>query len=311
MRKISLLAVLCTMMFSYAQKKPNGTVYINHPAIDVVNAFNKALNDKDINKLDSFFADDFKAYYSVSANQFDKGINKADYVKGLKTWREGLDYFSIANSKDAYPDAIEYKDENQKDVVWVQTWEDVKGVNTKAGVKIDSYLHRLFVINKDNKIKTLFIYDNAQVYDEIDNSIAERTNGTIYNHHDNINNVRNMLYAVEKNDFAKSYTYYSSDARFFDINNADNKPISLEEQKAIDKKIIDAYEIVGLEQVGYPDYMHYEMGDTGVVYSWWIWHLIRKSDKKEIALRMHYQHNMNKEGKITREVAYYSNDVLK
>ena len=311
MRKISLLVVLCTMMFSYAQKKPNGTVYINHPAIDVVNAFNKALNDNDINKLDSFFAEDFKGYFSVSANQFDKGINKVDYVKGLKSWREGLDYFSIANSKEAYPDAIEYKDENQKDVVWVQTWEDVKGVNKKAGVKIDSYLHRLFVINKDNKIKTLFIYDNPQVYNEIDDSMADRTNGTIYNHHENINNVRNMLFAIEQKDFTKAYSYYSSDARFFDINSVDNKPNSLEEQKVIDKKIVDAYEIVGLEQVGYPDYMHYEMGDTGVVYSWWIWHLIRKSDKKEIALRMHYQHNMNKDGKITREVAYYSNDLLK
>ena len=120
-----------------------------------------------------------------------------------------------------------------------------------------------------------------------------------------------MLFAIEQKDFTKAYSYYSSDARFFDINSVDNKPNSLEEQKVIDKKIVDAYEIVGLEQVGYPDYMHYEMGDTGVVYSWWIWHLIRKSDKKEIALRMHYQHNMNKDGKITREVAYYSNDLLK
>ena len=311
MKKISLLALLCTMMFSYAQKKPNGTVYINHPAIDVIGAFNKALNSGDISKLDSFFADDFKCYFPTSSNQYDKGIDKVTYLKGLKSWRESIDYFSIATSKGAYPDAIEYKDENQKDVVWVQTWDDLKGVNRKTGVKMNSNLMRSFVINKDNKIKTLFTYDNATVNDEIDDSMAERTNGTIYNHHENINNVRNMLFAFEQKDLSKAYSYYTSDVRFFDINSPDNKSMTLDEQKAMDKKIMDAYDFAGLEQVGYPDFMHYELGNTNVVYSWWIWHMIRKSDKKEIALRMHYQHNMDKDGKITREVAYYSDSILK
>jgi hypothetical protein len=40
----------------------------------------------------------------------------------------------------------------KKDVVWVQTWEDVKGVQT-TGVKIDMPMHRLFVINKEKENK--------------------------------------------------------------------------------------------------------------------------------------------------------------
>lgn len=311
MKKLTLVVLLFTMSISYSQKKSNGTVYINHPAINVVDAYTKTVNSGNLDKLDAFFADDFKAYNSTTDNQYSKGTDKTAFVKRIKSWRENIDYFAITPAKGAYPDAIEYKDDAQKDVVWVQCWDEVKGVHKKTGVKINMNLHRLFVINKANKIKTIFIYDNPQVFDEIDDSFTERTNGTIYNHHQNINNVKNMLFAFENKDLNKSYSYFADKAMFSDVNSMDNKSISLDEQKAIDKKIMDAYDFVGLEVVGYPDYMHYELGDSGVVYSWWTWHVIRKSDKKEIALPVHYQHNMNKEGKITREMAYYNAALLK
>lgn len=311
MKKLTLVVLLFTMSISYSQKKSNGTVYINHPAINVVDAYTKTVNSGNLDKLDAFFADDFKAYNSTTDNQYSKGTDKTAFVKRIKSWRENIDYFAITPANGAYPDAIEYKDDAQKDVVWVQCWDEVKGVHKKTGVKINMNLHRLFVINKANKIKTIFIYDNPQVFDEIDDSFTERTNGTIYNHHQNINNVKNMLFAFENKDLNKSYSYFADKAMFSDVNSMDNKSISLDEQKAIDKKIMDAYDFVGLEVVGYPDYMHYELGDSGVVYSWWTWHVIRKSDKKEIALPVHYQHNMNKEGKITREMAYYNAALLK
>lgn len=311
MKKLILVALLFTMVISYSQKKSNGTVFINHPAIDVVDNYTKTMNSGDLNKLDAFFADDFRAYNSTTNNQYSKGQDKTAFLKRIKSWRENIDYFAITPANGAYPDAIEYKDDAQKDVVWVQCWDEVKGVHKKTGVKINMNLHRLFVINKANKIKTIFIYDNPQVFEEIEDSYTERTNGTIYNHHQNINNVKNMLFAFENKDLNKSYSYFANDASFMDINSMDNKAISLDEQKAIDKKVMDAFDIVGLEVVGYPDYMHYELGDSGVVYSWWTWHLIRKSDKKEISLPMHYQHNMNKEGKITNEIAYYNGSLLK
>lgn len=311
MKKLTLVVLLFTMSISYAQKKSNGTVYINHPAIDVVDAYTKTVNSGNLDKLDAFFADDFKAYNSTTDNQYSKGTDKTAFVKRIKSWRENIDYFAITPANGAYPDAIEYKDDAQKDVVWVQCWDEVKGVHKKTGVKINMNLHRLFVINKANKIKTIFVYDNPQVNDEINESYTERTNGTIYNHHQNINNVKNMLFAFENKDLNKSYSYFTNDAVFSDINNMDKKSISFDEQKAIDKKVMDAYDFVGLEVVGYPDYMHYEIGNSGVVYSWWTWHVIRKSDKKEIALPVHYQHNMNKEGKITREMAYYNAALLK
>ena len=300
-----------SMFISYAQKKANGTVYMNHPAIDVVDAYTKSINSGDLAKAESYLADDFKSYNSTTDNQNSKGLDKTAFMKRMKNWRESIDYFSIQTAKGTYPDAIEYKDDTQKEVVWVQTWDEVKGVHKNTGVKINMNLHRLFVVNKANKIKTLFIYDNPEIYTEIYESMAERTNGTIYNHHQNINNVKNMLFAFEQKDLNKSYSYFSSDARFADINSMDGKSISLDEQKAMDKKVLDSFDIVGLEVVGYPDYMHYELGDSGVVYSWWNWHVIRKSDKKAITLPVHYQHNMDKDGKIVREMAYYNSALLK
>jgi hypothetical protein len=63
--------------------------------------------------------------------------------------------------------------------------------------------------------------------------------------------------------------------------------------------------------VGYPDYVNYEQGNTGVLYSWWNFYYIRKSDKKEIKVPFHYAHDVNAEGKITNEIAYYNGNLLK
>ena len=311
MKKLTLVALFFTVFISHAQKKSNGTVYKNHPAIEVVDEYTKTVNSGDLNKLDAFLADDFRAYNSTTDNQYSKGQDKTAFLKRIKSWRESIDYFAIKPANGAYPDAIEYKDDALKDVVWVQAWDEVKGVHKKTGVKINMNLHRSFVINKANKIKTIFVYDNPQVFDEIEESYSDRTNGTIYNRHQNINNVKNMLFAFEHKDLNKSYSYFANDAVFMDVNSMDNKSLTLEEQKAIDKKVMDAFDIVGLNVVGYPDYMHYELGDSGVVYSWWTWRLIRKSDKKEISLPMHYQHNVDKSGKITSEMAYYNGSLMK
>lgn len=311
MKKILFGFLIATPLFTLAQKKENGTIYREHPALKVVDAYNKALASGDTTNMGSFLATDFKGHNASGGSQFDKGLNKSAFLKMTKAWRDGIDYFSLSTSKGAYPDALEYKDPEQKDVVWVQSWDNLKGVNKQTGVKMDMFVHTLLSIDKNNKIKQLVIYDNPSVYDEINASQSERTNGTIYNHHEYINKVRNMLHAFENKDFEKSYSYYDVNARFMDINNMEGKSISLDESKAQDKNILDAFDIVGLEQIGYPDYMHYELNNSDIVYSWWRWHVIRKSDKKEITFPIHFEHDFNKEGKIIREIAYYNGAMLK
>ena len=310
MKKTVLIVVLMLCGIAYCQKKSNGTIYIDHPAIKIVEDMNKAFVSGDSVKVASYLADDFKAFNGVNTNANDKGQSKADFLKGVKDWKNQLDYYSITRAKGAYPDALEYKEDNQKDVVWVQTWEELKGVHKKTGVKVNMPLHRLFVVNKDNKIKTVIEYSNTSVGDEIGQSFDVRENGTIYNHHEYINTVRLMVRAFENKDYDKSYSFYDAKAGFRDINVPGDKTFTLTEQKANDKKMLEDFEITSVDMVGYPDFLHYELNNQKVVFSWWNFNVIRKKDKKELVLPMMFMDNFNDAGKIVFETAYYSAKVL-
>ncbi len=80
--------------------------------------------------------------------------------------------------------------------------------------------------------------------------------------------------------------------------------------KEEDKKILEKFEVTSIDVTGYPDYLHYELGDAKVVQSWWNYRFIRKSDKKNIVVPVFYIHNFNDEGKITSELIYYSEKML-
>jgi limonene-1,2-epoxide hydrolase len=311
MRNCIATVLLIATCITYAQKKQNGTIYVEHPAITTVEAMTQAFVSGDAAKVESYLADDFKYYNGTSTNKDDKGMDKTAYLKSVKTWKDNIDYPSIKRSQGAYPDALEYKDADQKDLVWVQTWEDIKGMQKETGVKIDRPIHRLFTVNKDNKIKMMINYSTSTVSDEINESYADRTNGKIYNHHDNINTVRKMVHAFENKDYDKAYSYYDDKATFIDINNPDiNKQYTMAEQKANDKKMNEFFEIVSIDQVGYPDYLHYELDDARVVQSWWKIRVIRKADKKNLVLPMMFIDTFNDKGKITNEIMYYSEKVL-
>ena len=311
MKKITTLVMMIMTTLSFSQKKANGTIYVDHPAIAVVQAMTKAFVEGDTDKVASFLTSDFKAYNGASLNTNDKGMDKASFSKSAKRWHDQLDYFSIVTSKGTYPDALEYKEDAQKDVVWVQDWQDLKGMDKKTGVKVSMPMHRLYTVTKDNKIKSIITYHNSAPADEIDVSNAVRTNGTIYNHHENINTIRKMMYGYENKDFANCYSNYDKDAKFSDMNSTDGKEFTLEESKANDQKFFKDFEVSSIDMVGYPDYLHYEMGDSRAVLSWWNFHLIRKSDKKAITLPVHLQDNFNADGKIIYEIAYYSAAALK
>jgi ketosteroid isomerase-like protein len=312
MKKQTILFALALsiIMTAFGQKKTNGTIYIDHPAIAVVENMTKAFVSGDSDKVASYLADDFKAYNGVSTDSNDNGQDKEAFAKGAKGWFDALDYFSITRTKGAYPDALEYKENNQKDVVWVQTWEDLKGVHKTTGVKVNMPVHRLYIVNKNNKIQTIISYGNESIGDEIRSSYVNRTNGTIYNHHDNINTVRKVMYAYENLDLDRTMSFYSDDAKFSDINTEFGKSLTKAEITPMWKKFLDDYEIVSIDMIGYPDYLEYEMGNGREVLSWWNYRLIRKSDKKAITLPFHFSDSFDADGKIIAEMAYYSPTLL-
>jgi hypothetical protein len=312
MKKQALLFALAFAgtMTASAQKKANGTVYIEHPAINVVNEFEKATVSGDSLKLAGYLTEDFKGYNGTSGVYDDPGSAKAAFLRSTLRYNKELDYFSLSAFPGSYPDAVEYKKDNKNDEVWVQTWSMLKGVHKATGVKLDAAAHRLYKLTKDNKIKMIINYSNGKVLDEIGASFSNRTNGKIYNHHENINTVRKSTYALEKGDLDKSMSFYSEDAKFSDIGSGYAKSHGLAEEKAFLKKFLADFEIKSIDMIGYPDYLEYEMEDGREVLSWWKFNLVRKADKKVIVLPMHLSNSFDEKGKIVGEVAYYSEALL-
>ncbi len=300
------MALLMTLGLA-AQKKKNGTVYIEHPAISTVDAFSKAWVEGDSARLASYLADDFKVYNGTTTNKEAKGGNKENFLKGLNWWHKNFNHLSVKPSEGAYPDAIEYDDSG----VWVQSWDHIKGVHKETGVKLDMPMHRLYRMDKDGKINMVINYNNSQPFREIWTSQKDLVNGTIYKNHENINTVRKMLHAMEFGDFDEAYSYFSPDASFRDLEMPPGESMSLEEDKMWTKKFLEDFEIKSIDVRGYPDYLEYDLGDQKDVLSWWNFYLVRKSDQAKITFPVMFIHGFNDEGKITDSMGYYSSAVLK
>ena len=311
MKKALLIVMMVLTFITYAQKKVNGTIYVEHPAINVVESMQQAFVKGDSVKVAGYLTDDFKSFNGSNTNKQDKGIDKKGFINQLKFWNSNIDYLSIKRSEGAYPDALEYKDANNKDVTWVQTWDNLKGVHNKTGVALDMPIHRLFTVDKNNKIKMMTTYSDSGIYNEIGESSVDRKNGTIYNHHDYINKIRLMIRAFENKDFVKAYSFYDKKAQFRNINMpVDAKSMTLDQMKDSDKKMMDEFEITSIDVVGYPDYLNYEMGNSKVVQSWWNMRMTRKSDKKNVVVPILFIDTFNDEGMIVDEMAYFSDSLM-
>ena len=82
--------------------------------------------------------------------------------------------------------------------------------------------------------------------------------------------------------------------------------MTLEEAKQANSELLENFELDAVDEIGYPDYLQYEEGNSKVVLSWWKFRLKRKTDGKEILLPIHYSHRFNNDGKIIRSNAFYS-----
>ena len=126
MRKIIFTAFLLLIgLVSFSQDtKENGTIYIKHPYIDVVNKSVKAYVANDISANTQLFADTAKFWSS----SMDKPMPIAD---ALKMWSGDFKYYdSIQLKVVGYPDYLHYDDQNQK---YVQSWWVWSGKSKKTG----------------------------------------------------------------------------------------------------------------------------------------------------------------------------------
>ncbi len=306
MKKLLLAFLILFVVQGFSQKKKNGTIYLEHPAIDVVNEMLAAWVEGDSLKVSSYLADDFMQFNGANANKYAKGNTKEQFLNSMKWWKNNFSYTTEVPSPGAYPDALEY----DKSDTWVQVWNNLKAINNETGVKIDMPMHRMFKLNADNKINLMLNYTDSRVFRNMWESYDDRANGTLYQHHPYINKVRRMIHAFEYNDLELAYSFFAENARFNSLEMPVGESMSLDEAKELDKKKMESFEVLSIDVVGYPDYLEYDLRDGKTVQSWWRFKVKRKSDGKEIVLPALYIHDFNDDGKIVRSSAYISTKIL-
>lgn len=129
-----------------------------------------------------------------------------------------------------------------------------------------------------------------------------KENGTIYIEHPYINVVLQSTKDYVANNFSRISDYYSDTAKWWASGLEDFVPIAdaIEMWKS-DYKFFDN---ISMNQMGYPDFLHYVKGDVKVVQSWWIWKGKSKKSGKTVTIYLVQFDEFNKDGKIIMEYIY-------
>ena len=306
--KLSFLLLFAFGAVAFAQKKnENGKIYDQHPGIDLMKKFTEAYVIGDRVTLSTLLTDDFVAYNALGTNKDDKGKDREALINESVYWSSQLKGFKITKRGKSYPDALEYKESG----TWIDTYDVFYGIDKETGFKIETPMDRSFILSNDGtQIRILLSRFNTATFGKYMNTFKVVENGTIYRDHPYINTVRKMVSSLELGDLNLCYEQFTEEAKFSDI----NAPRGVTHSKAEERKqvtdLLNVYDIVSLDEWGYPDYLAYN-GDGSTVLSWWVFRFVKKDTGEKVELFMHLSHNFNNDGKITNQVAYYNGNLLK
>ena len=291
---------------SIAQKNNNGKVYDKHPALDIAEKFGQAWISGDTETLKSLVGEDFRMGSAMNTNPNYEGGDINDLI-GQSSWMtNNFVNISLRNKGQAYPDAIEYK----RSGLFVQTFQEFIAWDKNNGFKIKTPFNAIFVFDKKGeKIIRFWWADNRAVWQNWNLSRQTIKNGTIYKDHPNIGKVRLVYYNVEQGNLDATFENFSKNARIYDSNLIDKEYNSLEVHIQNVGSIFSQFEVISLDEVGYPDYMDYE-GNGGVAYIWMNFTLKNKKTNKIVNLPVHSQMWFSEEGMIVREDVYYNANIL-
>jgi ketosteroid isomerase-like protein len=299
--KKSLLLIISIFvgLITYAQEK-NGTVYVQHPAIDKTKKLWSAFEKGDKAAFSAFLADSMVAIYNGGRDP----QKKEDYLKSLDWWKTEFDNLKVVDDAPAFPDAIDYA----KGGLWVQDWLLITGVHKKSGINLELHMHNLYSFNKDGKITSLHLYFNNDQFEAINSSGATQENGKIYINHPYIITVRKLVNDYCAENLAAMTAMYSPDTYFSGSTMKWGESIDLTTRKKDLEKEFAETDNIKMRQVGYPDCIYYAKNDSYVVYSWWVWSGTSKATGKKVEFPLLLSHSFNNDGKIVSEEAYYSSN---
>ena len=298
MKKIIFLVLLCHLSL-FAQQK-SGTTYSSHPALDAINAMNKAFVAGDLKAYETFFSPDVKIYSIGETKSTDL---KRD-LENSEWWVKNYD-LTITRSEGVKPDVIQYED--NKKGVWVMDWTDFLAVHKISGDTVKTWFHDEYFINTDNKITTWLTYYNLEdLGAQIQNSFGAHRNGRVYDEHPIIESVEALVAAWVAGDPEKMATHFAADAKFYRLGEGDGfKGITLDEMKAKWTAGISSTRERNMTVYGYPDAIYYEKGEGGwQVHSWWNYTNVDAKTGKESKGFVHMNHSFNADKKISSELIW-------
>lgn len=151
MKKIILTgAFFLFAVTAFCQKEEkNGTIYIKHPYIDIVNNAMKAYLSKDDAANRKIYSDTAKCWVSGMAKPI-------SITEAIKMWDSDFDFYDdIKLTPVGYPDFLHY---TLKDDQYVQSWWTWSGKSKKTGAIVTIDFVQFDKFNKDGKIINEGIY---------------------------------------------------------------------------------------------------------------------------------------------------------
>jgi len=297
------LLLVFTMIFSvavFSQKESNGKLYIEHPAIEIVNQFNEAYTSGDLDKLKELVTENFQV-----RTLKDRKSNDINWILGTSNYlSKNIVDLEIKHYGGSYPDVLEYK---QDGIVDVKTYEWLTGYDKNTGLNINMPRYATYRMNaKGDKVAGLWINDDETLWQKNWDAYETTENGVIYKDHPLVSKVRLLYQSYKTGDVEKIKANYTENTIFYDVMNSEIDEFkTLEEEFAQFDEYMEVFEIVNIRESGFPDVLDYS-GDGAVVISWADFTFKNKKSGNTKTISQHIQHWFNEEGEIVREDYYFN-----
>jgi ketosteroid isomerase-like protein len=291
------------MLFSvavFSQKESNGKLYIEHPAIEIVNQFNEAYTSGDLDKLKELVTENFQV-----RTLKDRKSNDINWILGTSNYlSKNIVDLEIKHYGGSYPDVLEYK---QDGIVDVKTYEWLTGYDKNTGLDINMPRYATYRMNaKGDKVAGLWINDDETLWQKNWDAYETTENGVIYKDHPLVSKVRLLYQSYKTGDVEKIKANYTENTIFYDVMNSEIDEFkTLEEEFAQFDEYMEVFELVNIRESGFPDVLDYS-GDGAVVISWADFTFKNKKSGNTKTISQHIQHWFNEEGEIVREDYYFN-----
>ena len=297
------LLLVFTMLFSvavFSQKESNGKLYIEHPAIEIVNQFNEAYTSGDLDKLKELVTENFQV-----RTLKDRKSNDINWILGTSNYlSKNIVDLEIKHYGGSYPDVLEYK---QDGIVDVKTYEWLTGYDKNTGLDINMPRYATYRMNaKGDKVAGLWINDDETLWQKNWDAYETTENGVIYKDHPLVSKVRLLYQSYKTGDVEKIKANYTENTIFYDVMNSEIDEFkTLEEEFAQFDEYMEVFELVNIRESGFPDVLDYS-GDGAVVISWADFTFKNKKSGNTKTISQHIQHWFNEKGEIVREDYYFN-----